>query len=105
MGKIILNLRKLVKLLLIVSMIIIFSAKSNSQTLQRQSIGCAGTFTNTGGIVIQQTVGQPYSTTTSYTDNVIYRPGFQQPVLKINVIHSTISLNLFPNPATNYVTI
>lgn len=59
----------------------------------------------TDGTLIQQTVGQPYSTTTRYEDNITYRPGFQQPIFKVNLIHSTINMDVYPNPATNWVTL
>lgn len=76
-----------------------------AQSLQRQGIGSAGNYMFSDGALIQQTVGQPYSTQTSYEDNITYRPGFQQPIFKVNLIRSNISMDVFPNPATNWVTL
>ena len=82
----------------------IFS-KTQAQSLQRQGIGSAGSYVYAEGTLIQQTVGQPYSTNTRYDDNLTYRPGFQQPIFKVNLIRTTINLDVFPNPATNWVTL
>ncbi|MFY9310498.1 MAG: T9SS type A sorting domain-containing protein [Bacteroidia bacterium] len=76
-----------------------------AQSLQRQSIGSGGNYMFSDGALIQQTVGQPYSTQTLYEDNIAYRPGFQQPIFKVNLIRSNISMDVFPNPATSWVTL
>lgn len=76
-----------------------------AQSLQRQCIGSGGNFMFSDGALIQQTVGQPYSTQTRYEDNITYRPGFQQPVFRVSLIRSNISMDVFPNPATNWVTL
>ena len=90
---------------IVVSFLIFFIIQSKSQSLQRQSIACCGTYMINNGTLIQQTVGQPYGTTASYDNSVTYRPGFQQPVFKLEFIHANISLKVFPNPATRVVTI
>ncbi len=82
----------------------VYATESKAQTLQRQCVGSGGTYMFTEGTLIQQTVGQPYATNTNYTDDISYRPGFQQPVFKINPIRTTINLDVYPNPATNWVT-
>lgn len=84
-------------------LLIVSQPNAVAQTLQRQSIGSAGSYIYTEGTLVQQTIGQPYSTATKYDDNITYRPGFQQPVFKINLIHTNINLDVFPNPATNWV--
>lgn len=80
----------------------IFS-NTQAQSLQRQVVGSAGSYMYSEGTLVQQTVGQPYSTTTRHEENMSYRPGFQQPIFKVNLIRSTINLDVFPNPATNWV--
>ena len=82
-----------------------FINQINSQVLQRECVASGGTFMSSDGILIQQTIGQPYSTNTYYSNEISYRPGFQQPVFKIQLIQSTINLSVFPNPATRLVTI
>ena len=84
---------------------IFFTVQTRSQTLQRQSVASGGTFMQTEGATIQQTVGQSYSTIPYYGTGITYRPGFQQPVFRIELIQSNITLNVFPNPATRLVTI
>lgn len=83
----------------------LFGSVFFAQTLQRQCIGSAGSFASSDGTLIQQTVGQPYSTATNYSGGVAYRPGFQQPVIKIDLIHANVQLDVFPNPAVNWVTL
>ena len=85
--------------------IVVFLHISYSQSLQRQSIGSAGGSIYSNGTLIQQTVGQPYSTNTSYDNGIIYRPGFQQPVFKLDLIKTSINMDVYPNPATNWVTL
>lgn len=76
-----------------------------AQSLQRQSIGSLGGASYTDGMLIQHTVGQPYATNTYYDDGVSYRPGFQQPVFKVSLIKASLSMDVFPNPATSWVTL
>lgn len=87
-----------------VILMVVYATENKAQTLQRQCVGSGGTYMFTEGTLIQQTVGQPYATNTNYTDDITYRPGFQQPLFKINLIRTTINLDVFPNPATNWVT-
>lgn len=90
---------------LLVLALVFFNTLSKSQTLQRQSIASGGTYMLNDGTLIQQTVGQSYATDPLYNNEITYRPGFQQPVFKIKLIQSAISLNVFPNPASRLVTI
>ncbi len=98
------TLKNLINPLLVIIFIAVFN-QSNAQSLQRQSMGSIGVNTITDGTLIQQTVGQAYSTKTSYSNGITFRPGFEQPVFKISLIQSEINLNVFPNPATEKVTI
>ena len=100
------NLYKIsLKSCMLVFFLIFYTIQCNSQTLQRESIASGGDYIINQGTLIQQTIGQPYGTQTSYGNQITYRPGFQQPVFKLELIHSTISLKVFPNPATSSVTI
>ena len=90
---------------IIVFVFFAFISQSKAQTLQRQSIGSCGTYMLAEGTLIQQTVGQPYATTTNYNNGISFRPGFQQPVFSVSLINSSINLTVFPNPATELVTI
>jgi len=104
MDKKIYFIRKLLRPF-IVFVLFAFFNQSIAQTLQRQSIGSGGGNILTDGTLIQQSIGQPFGTGTSYTNGISFRPGFQQPVFKVNFIYSTISLKVFPNPASQMVTI
>ena len=79
----------------------------NAQSLQRQTIASIGAYTLDNGTLIRQTIGQSYGTTSDYSNDIRFNPGFQQPLFRVETIHSTININIsvFPNPATNQVTI
>lgn len=81
-----------------------------AQSVQRQGISSYGGTGFSGGTTLIQTVGQPYTTTVSYGDNTLLLPGFQQPILfKVENIDALplkrVYLNIYPNPASFYVTI
>ena len=81
--------------------------RSEAQAIRRQSIGGYGS-AMVDGVLIQQTAGQPYATTTFYSTEISIRPGFQQPSkYALELIHSApnIRLSVYPNPATSSVTI
>ncbi len=91
-------------------LILLFAvSESVAQSVQRQSIASTGTYMYSNNILIQQTIGQPYSTTTFYSKEVGFRPGFQQPSnFSLELIESTfqnINLRVYPNPAVYTVTI
>lgn len=96
------------RLYLIIATLSFFSTlQSEAQAIRRQSIGGYGS-DMIDGVLIQQTAGQPYATTAFYSNEISVRPGFQQPSkYTLELIHSdlTISLNVYPNPATSSVTI
>lgn len=81
----------------------------NAQSLQRQTIASIGAYTLDNGTLIRQTIGQPYGTTSNYSNDIRFNPGFQQPLFRVETIHSTfkfnINISVFPNPATSQVTI
>lgn len=83
---------------------------SEAQSLKRQSIGVCGTNMLAEGVLVKQTVGQPYATTTSYSAEVSFLPGFQQPnTIQVSMQHSSgpglYTLSIYPNPATHIMKI
>ena len=77
----------------------------NAQSLQRQTIASIGAYTLDNGTLIRQTIGQSYGTTSDYSNDIRFNPGFQQPLFRVETIHSTININIsvFPNPASEYI--
>lgn len=85
-------------------------ANANGQSIRRQSIGVGGMNMLAEGVLIKQTIGQPYATTASYSSGVAFQPGFQQPTsnqrsMQVKEGTSTLNLSLYPNPATHTVKI
>lgn len=80
-----------------------FALDAQAQALIRSTTGSNGSSANIDGITIQQSIGQPYSTSGYYSNEVGYRPGFQQLTnftLEVLELPVTVSLNMYPNPAT-----
>src|ERR1019366_7766054 len=65
-----------------------------AQSFQRQTIASAGDYTLSLGTLIQETIGQPYSTQTFDNDKMSFRPGFQQPALSLELIAANLTLKL-----------
>lgn len=82
-----------------------YLTSSFAQTLKRQCIASTGNCILENGTTVQQTIGQPYGTTSFYTNKTRYNPGFQQPVFSVETIKSSINATVFPNPASNQITI
>ncbi len=80
-------------------------SEGEAQTLKRQCVASTGSYMSENGTTIQQTVGQPYGTTSYYSNTIRYNPGFLQPVFRIENIKSSINATIFPNPTTNQITI
>lgn len=81
-----------------------------AQSLQRQGISSYGSTGLTGSSTLMQTVGQPYNTSASYGSETSVMPGFLQPVVfeikdVIPELIQRLNLNVYPNPASYYVTI
>lgn len=89
------------------------ATQSNAQSIQRQSIGVCGANMVSEGTLIKQTIGQPYATSTYYSNGIGYRAGFQQPTgahAKASIIaqqlsQSFLNVKVFPNPAASSATI
>lgn len=83
----------------------VFFSKADAQTIKRQCIASTGSYITDNGTTVQQTIGQPYGTTSYYSNKTRFNPGFQQPVYRIETIRSRINATVFPNPASNQITI
>lgn len=91
---------------IIILIILVFDfSLLKAQSLERQTISSTGSSIFSEGTLIRQTIGQPYNTSTNYSNNITYRPGFQQPIFKTTIIRNNLSLKVFPNPAAEYLTI
>lgn len=93
------------KLIAFVFFLFVFFSKGNTQTLKRQGIASAGNCMLENGTTVQQTIGQPYGTTSNYSNRTRYNPGFQQPVFSLTPITHLINATVFPNPASQQITI
>lgn len=76
-----------------------------AQSIQRQTISSSGTSSANGQQIIRQTIGQPYQTHATYNNEVSYRPGFQQPIFRMESLESSFSLNVYPNPSSFFLNI
>ena len=85
--------------------LLVFFSKGNAQAIKRQCIASTGSYSTENGTTVQQTIGQPYGTTSYYSNKTRYNPEFQQPVYRIEIIKSRIDATVFPNPAVNQLTI
>lgn len=82
-----------------------FFSTGDAQTLKRQCVASTGSYVSENGTTLQQTIGQPYGTTSYYSNTTRFNPGFLQPVFRIENIKSSIEATIFPNPTSNQVTI
>lgn len=82
-----------------------FFSTVDAQTLKRQCVASTGSYVSENGTTLQQTIGQPYGTTSYYSNTTRFNPGFLQPVFRIENIKSSIEATIFPNPTSNQVTI
>ena len=78
---------------------LISSLNGFSQSIKRQTVASSVGSKSTDGVRVSQTVGQPYHTQTNQSGGISYRPGFQQPVFKTELIESTLNVSIVPNPA------
>lgn len=91
--------------LLFITMIAFFGL-CEAQSVKRQSIGTIGTTYHSESLTVQQSVGQPYQTSSYASNGSELLPGFIQPVNYSSSIVSTtfsVQINIFPNPATEMV--
>lgn len=91
------------KCLVFLVLTILFFHSINAQSIQRQTISSSGNSVNNGKNLVRQTIGQPYQTPATYNNEVTYRPGFQQPVFKMEAIQSSFAINVYPNPASFFL--
>lgn len=85
--------------------LLVFFSTVEAQTLRRQCVASTGSYVSENGTTVQQTIGQPYGTAPYYSNTTRFTPGFIQPVFRIENIKSSIEATIFPNPASNQVTI
>lgn len=97
--------QKKIKFLLSNLVLLVFLSEAGAQTLKRESVSSSGSSVIINGASLQQTIGQPYGTNSNYGNKTRFNPGFQQPVFRIETIKTTINAKVFPNPASNQVTI
>ncbi|MCV9387151.1 T9SS type A sorting domain-containing protein [Reichenbachiella ulvae] len=94
----------------VVLFLLLVSSGLQAQSIKRQTISSASASTQTGDLIVRQTVGQPYQTQTSTVDGLHVRPGFEQPNT-FNVTYKAISsdfefnVSLYPNPASSQITL
>lgn len=69
------------------------------QSLKRQTIASSVGGKTEDGVVMGQTIGQPYQTKTKESGGIFYRPGFQQPVFRTELLKTTVAVTILPNPA------
>ena len=94
--------------ILLIMVLFLAAISSQAQSIQRQSISSIGSYNLTGGVLIQQTIGQPYATGGYYANDLVLRPGFQQfSNLEMGLIKppAKLTLNVYPNPVVQSVTI
>jgi hypothetical protein len=77
-----------------------------AQSLSRQTICSTGGSNTVSGVLVSQTIGQPYHTNANYNNGISYRPGFQQPTAghETNSV-GTLNISLFPNPVFDLLNI
>lgn len=76
-----------------------FNSGAYSQSIKRQSIGSGGNEVYSEGMIIHQSIGQSYSTSTNYGNGISFMPGFQQTnSFRVEIIETKLNLTLFPNP-------
>ncbi len=85
--------------------LLVFFSKAEAQSLRRQCIASTGSATTGNGTTVQQTIGQPYGTSSYYSTTTRFNPGFLQPVFSIENVKACINATIFPNPASNQITI
>ena len=77
-----------------------------SQQIIRSSLNSFGNTAVVNGVQYRQTVGQPSNTSVFSSKEVVLRQGFQQPVISTGANASKeCSLNLSPNPTSDFVTL
>ena len=98
------------KLLILGILILCIPLTSYNQSIKRQSISCNAISIHNKNVLIEQTVGQSYSTVNNYDTKTSVLQGFQQP--KSFFIEKTddnhlyeLDVDIFPNPANYFINI
>jgi hypothetical protein len=95
------------KLLLLTCLCTTLTGSLYAQSVKRQVISPTGGSSSSGGVFIQETTGQPYSTKSYSEGGTSIRQGFQQPsVFTAEIIDNVnIEVGIYPNPSSYFVTI
>ncbi len=90
----------------ILVLIFVTGANVSAQHLSQQVLVAAGGVVSSGNIYYSQTIGETATEIISNFDYV-FTQGFQQPGFKVSNItpHIGTGVNVYPNPATDYVNI
>ena len=83
--------------------LVFLSIDVDGQVIKRQSLGTLGGSLHAGSLTIQQTVGQPSITSSTYSGSSSLRSGFMQPtVILESLVTGVQDLKVYPIPtATN----
>ena len=74
-----------------------------SQTIRRETVAAQGSFYSSDGMLQRQTTGQAFGTSVNPSEAapVIFRPGFQQPLISSHKKEAPGTLRVYPNPAND----
>lgn len=90
----------------LISVTALLNSNAFAQSIKRQSVGSGGNEVYSEGLIIHQSIGQSYSTSTNYDNGVSFMPGFQQTSsFRVEIIEAKMDLSLFPNPTSYSFTI
>lgn len=97
------------KIIFSISILLIFTYIANSQSISLQVVASAGGYSSTDAGSIAWTLGEPVVETYSNSE-IILTQGFNQPFFSIETFveensANNIKINLFPNPASDFVII
>lgn len=101
--------RPLNKLCLAIILVLSFAMmQTSAQSVKRECIASSSGLIVSKGISVQQTIGQAYSAVSNYSEGIIYRPGYQQPVTNKSSVKAkpatpnTFSqeIDVYPNPSS-----
>jgi hypothetical protein len=77
---------------------ILSASDGYSQQLVRSTVSSFGSVVRNGELYLSQTAGQGSLHTSSYSDELVLRQGFQQPTKNLNSQSNSCLVSVFPNP-------
>lgn len=103
-----LSFRKIPVTTVLAFLALLVSLETNGQSVRRQNIASTCSASTLNSLTICFTGGQPYNTSITAGYSLGFLPGFQQPLqvaAKPQISeNSSISAEVYPNPASDYVT-